>query len=419
MRAPPTGTVTFLFTDLERSTQQWEAHPDAMTGALRRHDDILRAEIAAQRGHVFSTAGDAFSAAFWTPHEAVAASRAIHSALAAEPWPSPVALRVRIGIHTGTADEREGDYFGPTLNRAARLMAAGHGGQILLSEVSARLVDAPDLVDLGEQRLKDLAAPERVFQVGTHAFPALRASGTLRVRLPEWETRFWGREAELDWLTDRVPRTRLVVLTGPGGLGKTRLAAQAAERLVDSFPEGIAFVGLAGIGAGDVEYAIADGIGVRREPDRSALESAIGWIADRRVLLVLDNCEEVVPAARSAAQQLVHSCPRLHVLSTSRVPLGVAGELRRPVPPLAENAAVALFVDRAQAMDPGFDPTAEADALRELCRRLDAVPLAVELAAARCRTFSPDELLARLGRPDVLSDTTGLFEERHRDLDRL
>ena len=171
-----------------------------------------------------------------------------------------------MGIHTGTADERGGDYFGPTMNRAARLMAAGHGGQILLSAATAQLLDTAELTDLGEQRLKDLAIPERVYQVGGQSFPALRATGSATVLLPEWATRFRGRAEELDRLTERVPQERVVVLTGPGGLGKTRLAAQIAQRLLEEFPDGVYFVGLAGIDADTVDNAIAEGLHVRREP---------------------------------------------------------------------------------------------------------------------------------------------------------
>ena len=281
-------------------------------------------------------------------------------------------------------------------------------------------MESPGLVDLGEQRLKDLAIPERVFQLGDHDFGALRASGALTVRLPEWGTRFWGRADELDRLTESVPRTRVVVLTGPGGLGKTRLAAQVAERLVGVFRDGVGFVGLAGIAADDTDYVIAEGIGVRREPGRSTLESVISWVDDREILLVLDNCEEAVAAARQAVQQLVAACRKLHVLVTSRVPLGVAGEVRMPLRPLDDASAIGLFVDRLRGLDPAFDAERDTDASQELCRRLDGVPLAVELAAARCRTLTPAQLLVRLERrPGLLADTSGVFDDRHRDLDRL
>lgn len=416
----PSATVSFLFTDIEASTRLWEAHPDGMAAAVARHDVIVRSAITARRGHVFSTAGDAFAAAFWTAAEALAAAGAAQRALASEAWPEPVRVMVRMGVHTGTADEREGDYFGPTLNRAARLMAAGHGGQTLVSGTTARLVDLDGLTDLGEWRLKDLATPERVYQVGSRSFPALRASGSVAVHLPEWTTRFRGRDAELDRLTDRIPVERVVVLTGPGGGGKTRLAAQAAQRLVAVFPDGVYFVGLAGIASDTVDSAIAEGLRVRPERERSLLDSVAGWLRDRQVLLVVDNCEEVSAAVQAAIAVLSEKCRGLHVLATSRVPLGVVGELRVPLPPLDRHAAIELFADRMAVTRPTFDTADDQHELEELCRRLDGFPLALELAAARCRTLTPGQLLARWeGRPELLTDAAGLFEERHRDLDRL
>ena len=197
-----------------------------MAAAIARHDEIVREVVAAHRGYVFSTSGDGFAVAFWTPHEAVAAANEIQTRLVDEPWPAPVRLAVRMGIHTGTADERNGDYFGPTLNRAARLMGAGHGGQILVSGTTAQLIGSSGLVDLGEQRLKDLATPERVFQVGDDPFPPLQASSAMTVRLPEWGTRFVGRSSELALLTGRVRTHRVVVLVGPGGVGKTHASRQ-------------------------------------------------------------------------------------------------------------------------------------------------------------------------------------------------
>ncbi len=416
----PTGTVSFLLTDIEASTRLWEDHPAQMAAALARHDVIVRSAITERRGYVFGTSGDGFNAAFWTARDALDAATTAQNVLAVEKWPEPVGVAVRMGIHTGTADERGGDYFGPTMNRAARLMAAGHGGQILLSAATAQLLDTGELTDLGEQRLKDLAVPERVYQVGGQSFPALRATGSATVQLPEWATRFRGRAEELDRLTERVPHERVVVLTGPGGLGKTRLAAQTAQRLLEEFPDGVYFVGLAGIDADTVDNAIAEGLQVRREPRRSLLESVIGWLRDRQVLIVLDNCEQVIAAAHVAVEKLSKNCPRLHVLATSRLPLGVPGELRMPVPPLDESSAIELFVDRMIVTSPTFEVEHNRGPLQELCRRLDGFPLALELAAARCRTLTPAQLLLRLEhRPELLHDAAGLFEERHRDLDRL
>jgi predicted ATPase len=412
--------VTFVFTDVERSTRQWDEQPEAMTRAMARHDAILRAAIAAHRGYVFATAGDGFGAAFWTPREALQTAIEVQARLADEAWPPPTSIAARIGIHTGAADERDGDYFGPTVNRAARLMAAGHGGQILLSAATAQLVDSIDLLDLGEQRLKDLAAPERVFQVGTERFAPLRSSGVLTVRIPEWSTRFWGRGAEMDHVAERVLDGRLVVLTGPGGQGKTRLAAQVAQQLIGEFANGVYFVGLAGIVADAVDHAIADGVGVQSEVDRSPLQSLVAWLGGRRVLLVLDNCEDVAQTARAAIEILLDQCPHVHVLVTSRVHLGLPGEARIPLPPLDRDAAVDLLADRLSVTNRTVAADSSTGPLDELCRRLDGVPLALELAAARCRTLTPAELLVRLERrPGLLADTAGLFDERHRDLDQL
>ena len=416
----PTGTVSFLLTDIESSTRLWEDFPEQMAVALARHDVIVRSAITERRGYVFGTSGDGFNAAFWTAAEALGAAMDAQRCLSTEVWPKAFGVAVRMGIHTGTTDERDGDYFGPTMNRAARLMAAGHGGQILLSAATAQLLDRAELTDLGEQRLKDLASPERVYQVGAQSFPALRATGTATVQLPEWATRFRGRAEELDRLTERLPHERVVVLTGPGGLGKTRLAAQIAQRLLEVFPDGVYFVGLAGIDADTVDNAIAEGLHVRREPQKSLLESVIGWMRDRQVLIVLDNCERVIPAARAAVEALAGQCPGVHFLATSRLPLGVPGELRMPLPPLDESAAIELFVDRLVVTTPAFEVQHHRGSLEELCQRLDGFPLALELAAARCRTLTPGELLLRLERrPQLLNDAAGLFEERHRDLDRL
>jgi predicted ATPase len=413
--------VSFVFTDVERSTRQWEEQPEAMASAMARHDAIVRDAIAGHRGYVFATAGDGFGAAFWTPRDALETAVEVQARVAKETWPAPVDIAIRVGIHSGAADERDGDYFGPTVNRTARLTAAGHGGQILLSAVTAALADGFELLDLGEQRLKDLATPERVFQIGRRRFPPLQTSGVLTVRLPEWGTRFWGRAAEMEHVSEQVRSRRVVVLTGPGGQGKTRLAAQVAQQLVGDFAHSVYFVSLAGIVPDAVDYAIADGVGVQRELQRSALESLIAWLGDRRALLVLDNCEEVLETARAAVEALVAQCPQVHLLVTSRVPLGARGETRIPLPPLDRASAVDLLVDHlTTTMSRDLDLVASSDAMEELCARLDGVPLALELAAARCRTLTPAELLVRLERrPDVLADTARLFDERHRDLDRL
>ena len=307
--AAPTGTVTFLFTDVEGSTGLWERHPAAMEGALAHHDEILRDTIVEHGGYVFSTAGDAFSAAFGRARVAVAAAQVIQERLGAAEWPDGVEIRVRMGLHTGEAQERDGDYFGPTLSRAARLMTAGWGGQVLLSDVAARLVSDVELIDLGVHRLKDLGEPERLWQLGTAQFPPPRVSAAADVRLPEALTSFHGRAVETEELVALLSTARLVTLLAPGGMGKTRLAVHAAARTAEAFPGGVWFASLAEVGGDDAEavpFALADAIGVRAEPDVPLVATLASWIGARRALLVVDNCEHV----RGPAGAIVAPAPR-------------------------------------------------------------------------------------------------------------
>ena len=255
------------------------------------------------------------------------------------------------------------------------------------------------------------AAPKSTPQVSTVAVPS--------AGLPVWDTGFWGRLDEIAWLVDRIPKSRVVVLTGAGGIGKTRLAASVANELNGCFADGVYFVGLAGIVDDAVGHAIAAGVGVRQERQRSALESLTAWIGGRHLLMVLDNCEEVIGPVKQAVETLVDSCRALHVLATCRRPLGVPGEIRVPVRPLDRSAALGLLIDRIKVSNPSLE-TQEDEPLDQLRKRLDGVPLALELAAAQCRTMTPAELLVRLTRrPDVLADRTGMFQARHRDLDQI
>ena len=421
--APPTGTVTFLFTDIEGSTRLWEAHPVAMKPALARHDALLRQSIEDSGGYVFKTVGDAFCAAFPTANQALEAALAAQLALNAEPWELSTPLLVRMALHTGAAEERGSDYFGQPLNRVARLMAAGYGGQTLLSDVTQGLVrdalpPSASLLDLGERRLKDLERPEQVFQLQFPAlpaeFPPLRSldNPALPNNLPQQMTSFIGREKQIDDVKALLGRTRLLTLTGAGGSGKTRLSLQVAADLLDRYFDGVWLVELAALTDPSlVPQAIANVLGIKEEAGKSIQTTLVDWLSDKRILLVLDNCEHLVTACASLAADLLRSCPNVHLLASSRETLNVSGEQAYRVPSLSvpdpkqtqtveslsQFEAVRLFIERAQAVQASFTVTnANAPAVAQVCFRLDGIPLAIELAAARVRSLSVDEISARL-----------------------
>jgi predicted ATPase/class 3 adenylate cyclase len=422
MAAPPTGTVTFLFTDIEGSTQLWERSREQMRSALAHHDEILRQSIGAQGGYVFKTVGDAFYAAFDSPMDAVAAAVAAQRALQATDWPGTGPLWVRMALHAGVAELRDDDYFGPALNRVARLLSSAHGGQVLLSstvmELAAAELPTGSLIeDLGEHRLKDLDRPIRIYQLvvtGLRAdFPALRTLDNRPNNLPVQLTRFVGREPEMARVRTELERARLVTILGVGGMGKTRLALQVAADLMDDFPDGVWLVELGPLAdPGMVPQAVTDALSVREEPGVPTMSALTGFARAKRLLLVLDNCEHVAGAAAELSAALLRAAPAVRVLATSRASLDIAGEVTWPLPPLpmpngtsgsapdalAEVASVALFVDRATLHRPDFRLTEEnAPAVAGICRRLDGIALAIELAAARVRMMTPEQILERLG----------------------
>jgi predicted ATPase/class 3 adenylate cyclase/DNA-binding CsgD family transcriptional regulator len=404
----PTGTVTFLFTDVEGSTRLWEEHPAEMETALERHDEVLRTSVERRDGYVFATTGDGFAVAFSRAHDALDAAVDVQRALATEPRPGALALAVRMGLHTGEALERDDVYLGPVLNRAARIMAVGHGGQILVGAHTASLLEDVELVELGDLRLKGLTGAERVFQVRANGlrteFPALRTLDARRGNLPAPATALVGRARELAEVVDLVRANRLVTLTGVGGVGKTRLALEAGADLAGEFPDGVWLVELASVSdAASVPDAVATALGITPHPGVLLTETIAEALSGRRLLMLLDNCEHVVDAAADAAQAILARSAPATVLATSREGLRVAGERLMPVPPLAldggpDSAAVALFVERARAVNPGFglDDVATAEVVTEICRGLDGLALAIELAAARMVSLTPADLQRRL-----------------------
>ncbi|MGH7747654.1 MAG: ATP-binding protein, partial [Candidatus Dormibacteria bacterium] len=421
--ARPTGTVTFLFSDIEGSTGRWEAEPEAMREAVGRHDALLHDVFASGGGYVFKTVGDAFCVAFGDPLAAFRAALAAQQRLADEAFEAVGGLRVRIGMHTGAADERDGDYFGPTVNRVARLSDAGHGGQILVSGITAELVrDARlpgvTLLELGEYRLRDLAAPERIFQACgqglERAFPPLRTGGAVRSNLPATPSSFVGRARELALIAESLEAHRLVTITGAGGVGKTRLALAAAAPLVPTFSGGVWFVDLSPLASPAVvidEFAAV--LGIRPSPGASLLENLAAALRTRHALLVVDNCEHVIDAAAACVAHLLRHCPNVHVLATSREALQVAGERQVTLAPLEvperepvadagdalAYSAVALLVERATAAGRFALSDANAGAVAEIARRLDGIPFALELAAPRLAVISPAKMLELLAEP--------------------
>ena len=377
----PSGTVTFLFTDVEGSTRLLEGlGADAYAEALAKHRRIIREACAAESGVEVDTQGDAFFFSFPTAPGALSAASALTEALATGP------IRVRVGLHTGTPLVTDEGYVGADVHRAARIAAVGHGGQVLVSASAAQLVEL-ELSDLGEHRLKDLSAPERVFQLGDSEFPALKS--LYRTNLPIPSTPFLGRERELREVVELLSGkdSRLLTLTGPGGTGKTRLAAQAAGVAADGYPDGVWWVPLAALRDHELVLESASQV-------LGAQNGLASHIADKRMLLLFDNFEQVVEAAPGVST-LLGECPHLELIVTSREPLHLAGEQEYPVTPFVAEEGVDFFAARARAVKPDFEVD---EVVPEICRRLDDLPLALELAASRVKALSTEQILSRLER---------------------
>ena len=413
-------TLTFLFTDIEGSTPLWDRNIDAMRGATARHNALLRESIGAHGGDAFRVVGDAFCVAFADADSAVHAAIDAQRSLIRENW-GDAPIRVRMGVHSGVAEAADDEIFrGPALARAARVMAAAHGEQILLSAATVALLDSKTpaggfLRDLGDHTLRGFARAERLYQLivpGLRAeFPPIGTREALRTNLPPPLTSFVGRERALADVRKHARALRMVTLVGAGGTGKTRLMLEAAAELVDTFADGVWLVELAPLAdAAQIAHTIAAALGARAEGDVPALAIVETALAGKRTLLLLDNCEHVIDGAAHVAQSLLRAVPTLHILATTREALGIDGELTYRVPSLslpaddasgdddmAQSEAVRLFVDRARGVLPEFAlTTRNASALAQICRRLDGIPLALELAAARLTALSVDELAQRL-----------------------
>ena len=422
MNSLPTGTVTFLFTDIENSTPLWEQHPEVMKSALAKHDSLLQKVIDLNNGQIIKTTGDGIHAVFSTAIDAINASldaqREFQISEISET--SEVSIRVRMGIHTGEAELRDGDYYGGTLNRAARIMGIGHGGQILISETTLQIARehlSKDVsaLDLGQHQLKGLSNPEKIYQISTPdlqgEFPALKSQTYATNNLPAQLTSFIGRERELAGAKNRLENARLLTLIGPGGTGKTRLSIKLASQLQPDFEDGVWLVEFAPISDPSlIVQTIAHTLDIRESPGTPLHTLMHDYLRGKQLLLILDNCEHLVEASARVADELLRVAPNVKIIASSREALGINGETVYRVPSLSlpgqaevtKDAAmgfesVQLFVDRASASKRNFQLSDEnAASVAQICSRLDGIPLAIELAASRITVFSPEQIARRL-----------------------
>jgi predicted ATPase/class 3 adenylate cyclase len=409
--AAPSGVVTFLFTDVEGSTRRWEADADAMRAALAAHDEVLRSAIEAHKGFIFKHTGDGVCAAFNSPKAAVDAAVDAQRALQ---------LPVRIGLATGEAELRGGDYFGAVLNRAARVMGAGHGGQILVADSTAALLSGVDLINLGPHRLRDIPSPLTVFQLEAPGlpkdFPPLRTLDPTPGNLRPAFTSLIGRDTEVSDVRAAMRSHRLVTLTGVGGVGKTRLALEVAKQLAGEFPDGVWVFELAAVtDPASVPDAVAAVLGIVQQRGKNVSDSVASALEGRSRLLVFDNCEHVVDSVADLVEAILAASATVKVLATSREGIGVADERLWRVPSLEVGAAVELFVERAQSMVSG-SLAGETPAVEDVCRRLDGIPLAIELAASRMASMTASEVRDRLDDRFKLLVGSRRGLERHQTL---
>jgi predicted ATPase/class 3 adenylate cyclase len=405
MTALPTGTVTFLFTDIEGSTKLWEKYPGAMKAALSLHDAIIGKAIVSNNGQIIKKTGDGFHAVFATSLDSV------HAVLIAQRQlqdsPGDVKIKVRMGIHTGEAELRDGDYYGTALNRAARLMSVGYGGQILLSNSTAELVREQlpantTLLDLGEHRLKDLTRPENIYQIINPdlplEFPPIKSLDSFPNNLPLQLTSFVGREKEITEIKALLFSSHLVTLTGSGGTGKTRLSLEVGAEELASFPNGVWLIELAPLSdESQIMPALAQAFGLHELPFNTLANLVADYLRDKKLLLILDNCEHLIAACAKLADDLLHQCAGLKILASSREALGIPGEIAYRTPSLVDSESTRLFVERARAANARFSLTdSNAASVAQICHRLDGIPLAIELAAARTKLLSADQIAARL-----------------------
>jgi len=430
----PSGTVTFLFTDIEGSTRLWDQYPDAMSEAMSMHDALLQDAIDENGGYVFSRAGDGWGVSFSLPASAIDTALNAQRLFSSQSWPEPIgSLNVRMGLHAGTSEERNGDYFGTAVNRAARVSAVGNGGQVLVTDAVRTLVadvalDAWRFRDLGEHRLRDLVRSERIWQLDSSDAPASLASlGTRASRgnLPVARTHVIGREGDVARVVDLLDRGPLVTLVGVGGVGKTTLAQTVARRLEDDYPAGAWFVDLSAVeDAESIPAAVATSLGIAQRPEMSTLESLTDALAADRRLVIIDNAEHQIDAVADLADALLASIPDVSLMVTSREALAIDGELIYRVASLVvddsigQPPAVELFVERARRVAPDLlSHEFDLVSVSEICRRLDGLPLAIELAASQCETMTPIEIAKALASDDLaLRSGSRSTVARHRSL---